>query len=509
MKIFAPHATDYYKVSHRQMYPDGTTLIYSNFTNRSARLANMTKDYDNKVVFVGLQGALKEITEMWNESFFSQPKDKVVAKYKRRMDTSLGPDSVPTDHIAALHDLGYLPVEVKALPEGVRVDIRVPNFTIKNTKPEFFWLTNYLETTLSNLTWKSQSVATIAYEYKRMLDKYSGLTGGFADFTMWQGHDFSMRGMSGPEDSARSGFGHLAVGFTGTDTITAIDYAEDYYGADADKELIGGSVPATEHSVMSCGGKVTEIDTFRHLIKLYPSGVLSIVSDTWDYWNVLTNVAKTLKQEILDRSPNALGLAKVVFRPDSGDPTKIVCGDPTATPGSPEHKGSIQCLWDIFGGTVNSKGFKELNPRVGLIYGDSITLQRAEAILSGLAEKGFASTNVVFGIGSFTYQYMTRDTFGSAIKATYSEVNGKGHNLFKDPVTDKGSMKKSAEGLLRVEKMFQFDANTGLVGAPNYVLFDKQTWERENQGELKTVYLNGKMVKETTLAEIRENVKNS
>lgn len=495
MKLFAPNVTDMYKVSHKFMYPDNSTLVYSNFTNRSARLANMTKDYDNKVVNFGLQGALKELNEMWNDSFFSQPKDKVLAKYKRRMDTALGPNAVPTDHFEALHDLGYLPIEVKALPEGTRIDIRVPTYTIKNTKPEFFWLTNYLETAISNLTWKSQSVATIAYEYKRMLNKYSMMTGSEPLFVPWQGHDFSMRGMSGPEDAARSGAAHLAAGFTGTDTIPAIDYLETYYDANAETELVGGSVPATEHSVMCAGGKATEKETFLRLINKYPTGVLSIVSDTWDYFKVLTVTAKELKSEILVRKENAFGLAKVVFRPDSGDPTKIVCGDPLAIPGSPEFKGSVECLWDIFGGTVNAKGFKELNPRVGLIYGDSITLQRAEAILSGLAEKGFSSGNIVFGIGSFTYQHMTRDTFGSAIKATYHEMNGKGQNLMKSPKTDNG-VKKSAEGLLRVE-----------LENGNYVLYDKQTWEQEAKGELKTVFKDGLFIKETTLSKVRELLK--
>lgn len=501
MKLFALDATDYYKVSHHEMYPKGSTLVYSNFTNRSSRLANMTKDFDNKVVNFGLQGALKELTELWNESFFSQPKEKVVAKYKRRMDTSLGPGAVSMDHIAALHDLGYLPIEVKALLEGARVDIKVPTFTIKNTVPEFYWVTNYLETSLSAMCWKSQTVATIAYEYKRMLTKYAGFTGSAVEFVPWQGHDFSNRGLSGLEDAARSSAGHLAVGFTGTDTILAIDYLEEYYNANSDKELIGGSVPATEHSVMCAGGKESERETIKRLIKdIYPTGVVSIVSDTWDFFNVITNTALSLKQEILNRKVNGLGLAKVVFRPDSGDPTKIVCGDPTAIPGSPEFKGAIQCLWDIFGGTINAKGFRELNPRVGLIYGDSITLQRAEAILSGLTEKKFASSNIVFGIGSFTYNYNTRDTFGSAIKATYHEIDGVGHNISKDPKTDNGT-KKSAEGLLRVQK--HWDSN----GEDVYVLYDKQTWLQEGTGELQTVYKNGKMVKETSLAEIRERLK--
>lgn len=496
MKVLAPNATDFYKTDHASQYPKGTTLVYSNFTPRSDRLANLTKDYDHKVVNFGVQGALKELNEMWERNFFSRPKKEVCDKYKRRMDSALGPGAVDTTRMETLWDLGYLPIEVKALPEGARVDIRVPLFTMKNTLPEFYWVTNYLETALSSLVWKSVTNATIAYEYKRMMDRFAKQTASYPEFTMWQGHDFSARGMSGPEDAARSGAAHLAVGFTGTDTISAIDYLEAYYNANADIELIGGSVPATEHSIMCAGGKDTERSTFKRLVcETYPSGIVSIVSDTWDFFNVISNIAPSLKNEILNRTPNALGLAKVVFRPDSGDPTKIICGDPTATPGSNEYKGAIQILWENFGGTVNSKGFKELNPRVGLIYGDSITLQRAEAILTGLAEKGFATTNVVFGIGSFTYQHNTRDTFGCAIKATYAEVNGIGQAIFKDPKTDNG-VKKSACGLLRVEK--------NKLG--NYYLVDNCSWEEEAKGELQTVFLNGKIVKETTLAEVRANV---
>jgi nicotinamide phosphoribosyltransferase len=495
MRVFAPHAADMYKMDHAVQYPKGTSLVYSNFTPRSSRLANMTKDFDNKVVNFGIQGALKELNEMWDRNFFSRPRHEAINKYKRRMDTSLGPNAIDTKRIEALWDLGYLPIEVKALPEGARVDVKVPLFTIKNTLPEFFWVTNYLETALSSLVWKSVTNATIAFEYKRMMDKFALRTSSYPEFTMWQGHDFSARGMSGPEDAMRSGAAHLAVGFTGTDTISAIDYLENYYGANADVELIGASVPATEHSVMCAGGKETERETFKRLVtETYPSGIVSIVSDTWDFFNVVSNIAPSLKTEILNRTPNGLGIAKVVFRPDSGDPTKIICGDPTAKPGSNEFKGAIEILWENFGGTVNDKGFKELNPRVGLIYGDSITLQRAEAILTGLTEKGFASTNVVFGIGSYTYQMSTRDTFGCAVKATYAEVDGVGQAIFKDPKTDNG-VKKSASGLLRVE----------YIGG-SFVLLDNQTWEEEGMGELQTVFLNGKIVKETTLAQVRSNV---
>jgi len=558
-------ACDFYKVGHKAMYPKGTEVIYSNFTPRSNKLAPSAGDNKpTKVLFYGLQGFIKSfLIEQFNKNFFNRTKEEVIAKYNRRMNTSLGQGSVDASHIEALHDLGYLPIEIKALPEGSLVDIKVPVLTVKNTLPDFFWLTNYLETVFSNELWKQITTATTAFEYRKILTRFAKDTGAPLDFVLWQGHDFSYRGLSGIAD-ATSSSGHL-VSFLGTDTIPAIDYLEAYYGGL--NTFVGGSVPATEHSVMCAGGKETEEETFRRLItEVHPSGVVSIVSDTWDFWHTLTVTSANLKQEILDRTPNEIGLAKVVFRPDSGDPADILCGievivaesldeaeefvqdyvmvenaDLTAhecgdsaytqvvkvkdkyynftvfpewnrhdktyyyidgwnTPMIEEvqliseQKGAVECLWDIFGGTINAQGYKMLNERVGLIYGDSITLERAQDILRRLKEKGFASSNVVFGVGSYTYQYVTRDSYGFAMKATYAEINGQATELFKDPVTDSGT-KKSAKGLLRVER----EGN-------NFVLYDQQTKEQEAQGCLQTVFKDGVLVKETTLEEIRKLV---
>lgn len=485
-------AIDFYKADHRRQYPDGTEYVYSNFTPRSSRLANVLDGFDDRVVFVGLQGYINRVLiEQWKREFFDKPKADVVAKYKRRMDTSLGEGAIPVDHIEELHDLGFLPLKIKALPEGSRVNIRVPMFTVINTMPEFYWLTNYIETSISAEIWKPCTTATIAYEYKRLLTDYAVKTGAPLDLVPIQAHDFSFRGMSGAEDAAQAGIGHL-TSFAGTDSVSAIDYAEDYYGSN---DVIGVSVPATEHSVMCMGTKDDEIETFRRLInELYPSGIVSIVSDTWDFWKVITEFAVILKEDILKRTPNAIGLAKTVFRPDSGDPVKIICGDDNAPAGSPENKGAVQCLWETFGGTETEQGYKLLNERVGLIYGDSITLERAKAILEGLERKGFASTNIVFGVGSYTYQFMTRDTFGFAIKATWGQVNGEGRNIFKDPKTDDGQ-KRSAAGLLRIEKTEN-----------GYELFDRQTEETELGGELKTVFEDGKLVLATTFDKIRERL---
>jgi nicotinamide phosphoribosyltransferase len=474
--------TDGYKVDHRTQYPKGTELVYSNWTPRKSRI-----DGVDKVVFFGLQYFIKKyLQEEFDKNFFQKPKEEVLKKYRRRISAYLGADAITYEHIEALYDLGYMPVEIKALPEGMLVPMRMPMFTIKNTLPDFFWVTNFLETVLSCVIWMPCTSATISLQYRKILDRYAEQTGGDKAFVDWQAHDFSFRGMAGLEAAMMSGAGHL-LNFTGTDTIPAIDFLEDYYGADSDKELVGGTVPATEHSVMCMGMEDTEINTFRRLINdVYKTGIVSIVSDTWDFWKVITVYLQELKNEILTRD------GKVVIRPDSGDPVKIICGDPNAEPGTPEFKGAVECLWETFGGTMTSKGYKMLDDHIGLIYGDSITLERCEAICRQLEAKGFASTNVVFGIGSYTYQYVTRDTFGFAMKATYGEVNGEGRAIFKNPKTDDGT-KISAKGLIRL------DGNKLEVTT----MTDEVTMEEEAGGMLEVVYRDGEILKEVKLEEIR------
>lgn len=477
---------DFYKADHRRQYPEGTEMVYSNFTPRKFR-----DGLSEELVFFGLQYFIKEyLVKQWNEGFFKQPKEKVVADYKRRMDNALGKDSIPVDHIERLHELGHLPLKIKALPEGTIVGPKIPVLTIQNTKPEFFWLTNYLESLMSAILWKPCTSATTAFQYRKRFTDYAKETVGNEglDFIYWQGHDFSFRGMSGIEDACISAAGHL-LSFYGTDTVPAIDFLEQYYKANSDTEMVGGSVPATEHSVMCMGTQENEIGTFETLItQLYPKGIVSIVSDTWDFWQVITEFVPKLKKQILARE------GKVVIRPDSGDPVKIIIGDKDATPGSPEYKGAIECLWEIFGGTMTDKGYKLLDPHIGLIYGDSINLARQEAILSGLKEKGFASFNVVLGIGSYTYEFVTRDTYGFAMKATYGEVNGQGRNIFKSPKTDDGT-KRSAKGLLAVH-----DHNGKLE------LKDECDKKQVDEGLLELVFENGKLMKDQSLSEIRARI---
>lgn len=489
--------TDSYKLAHARMYPSGTTTIYSNFTPRSNAHLNVPVAFKtNKIVFFGIQGVVRNMQEEWQENFFNAPLDEVLAHFKAITASFTGDYPVDISSIAALHTLGYLPIKIKALKEGSRVNIGVPVFTIVNTKPEFYWLTNYLESYLSTESWKPSTTATIADIYRQIITRYANETGGNQDFIDFQGHDFSMRGMSNALDSAKSGAGHLTA-FKGTDTLSAVDYLEYFYGAKS--TFVAASVPASEHSVMCISGVEDEKETIRRLIEdLYPTGIVSVVSDSWDFWRVISEYARDLKETILNRQPDAMGFAKVVFRPDSGDPVEIICGAEhlqTDNP-TPAELGAVEVLWNIFGGTINAQGYKTLNQHVGLIYGDSITPQRADDILRRLKAKGFASDNIVLGIGSYTYQYLTRDTLGFAMKATYGVVNGQSVDIFKNPVTDNGT-KKSAKGLLRVE-----------LEHGEFVLYDQQTMTQEAQGELQLVFENGAFFNPTSLAEIRERLLN-
>lgn len=477
---------DAYKISHPPQYPVGTTLVCSNHTIRGSRIKNA--DY---YVFFLLQYFIKEyLIKRFNEEFFNLPKQEALAPFKRRIKNYLG--NMDLKHFDALHDLGYLPIEIKALPEGSRIPLRVPCLTIHNTHPDFYWVTNYLETIMSATIWGGINSATVVDLYAKIRDKYLNETCDDLSLRDFMLHDFSYRGMFGNEAAMISGSAFL-LNSCGSDIIPAIDFLEEYYNADSDKELVAASVPATEHSVACAGGKDGEEETLLRLMRdVYPTGILSFVCDTWDYWHFLNVTVRKNKDEIKKRN------GKLVFRPDSSPktPLEIICGDPDAPIGSPEHKGSIQLLWEIFGGTVNSKGYKVLHPCCGLIYGEAISMDLYEKICQTLKSMGFAISNLVVGIGSFSMQYHTRDSLKQAIKATYCEINGKGVEIFKDPKTDNGT-KKSAKGLIAVYKS----------DAGEYYMVDGVSWKEVNNCEFKTVFKDGKLLIDQTLSEIRERIK--
>lgn len=475
---------DAYKIGHPAQYPKNTTMVVSNITPRGTRRSPSPLG----VIGWAYQYLIQEyFIDQFNQNFFWRDKDTVIKAYKRRVDNMLGPGT-NVDHIADLHDLGYLPLHVKAVPEGTLVPYRVPTLTIRNTLPEFYWLTNMPETLMSNVLWLPSTSATTAFMYRKNFDKHARETGGDLSFVQWQGHDFSMRGMSGIEAAVLSGAGHLLC-FTGTDTIPAIDFFETYYGANSDTELIGGSVPATEHSVMCIGGKEGEWETIdRIAFEVYPKNTVSVVWDTYDFWKGVTEYLPSRKDRILARE------GKIVIRPDSGDPVKILCGDPDAGKTEAERKGLVHCLWDIFSGTVNSECFRILDPHIGCIYGDSITLERQTEILDRLKAKGFWF-NGVLGIGSFTYQHVTRDTDGWAMKATYAELDGVGHTIYKEPKTDSG-LKNSARGLLKVD----------LDPLGKIYLREDVDWNTESTGLLQTIFKDGVRDNIQTLSQVRKRV---
>lgn len=475
-------AIDAYKLDHRRQYPPGTRRVYSNFTPRSSRIPGV-----KHVVNFGLQAFLADYCEDQFADWFVCPEDEVAADYERMVERVIGPNDVGSDHIRELHQIGYLPLRFCALPEGTLVPLRVPMLTVENTHPDFFWLVNYIESVMSAELWLPSTSATQAWHLRRLLDDAAQRTGADPNIIPFQGHDFSMRGMCGQHAAAVSGAGHL-LSFTGTDCIPALEFIDRFYPT---RDFVGGSVAATEHSVMCAGGDANEQDTFDRLLELYPAGIVSVVSDTWDLWEVLTGILPDLHTKIMARD------GKLVIRPDSGDPVDIICGTKPDGGDTPAERGVVQLLWDEFGGTVNAAGFKELDSHVGAIYGDSITYDRAGQMCQRLAEKGFASTNIILGVGSFTYQHVTRDTFGFAMKATWADINGTPHDLYKSPVTDDG-VKNSATGRLAVNS---------LDGALQ--LIERATPGQELGSYLNPVWEDGVPLRHSGFSEVRANLASS
>lgn len=481
---------DFYKSGHPAMLLPKTTMGYSNFTPRSTH-RNPAPD---GVIWFGLQAWRDDyLVRQWNDNFFNRDRKDVVGEYDDVVKSCIGPDA-SSKHIGELHDLGYLPIILKSLPEGTLIPYRVPALTLRNTHPKFAWLPNKLETIMSNNLWLPTTSATTSFGYAKVSREFAKRTGADFEFVKnWQNHDFSMRGMEGEWAAMASGAAHL-LSSSGTDTCPAIPWLKRFYGADYKKQLVGGSVTATEHFVTCAGsavmGEMAYLEWLMTMVK--PSGVLSIVSDTWDLWRVLTEYLPKLKDVILARA------GKVVIRPDSGDPVKILLGDPEAEHGSPAWWGVIRLLFKVFGGTINRANFMELDPHIGAIYGDSITPYRQRAILAGLEALGFSSGNIVFGVGSYTFQYVTRDTDGWAMKGTYVEIDGKPYNISKDPITDKGG-KKSASGLLKVDS-FPLD-NGGELR-----LIENCSWKEEGEGLLTPVFEDGYAQGFQTFTEIKARV---
>ena len=419
---------DAYKFSHSGMYPENTTNLFSTLTARNSFKDRFRDFYWDKDWVT--QEVMKHVSEFFDVIIGLNIYDwEPIKKY---LGESISID-IADQMLLNIWELrlwirehnGDLPIIIKVAKSQFCQEFQTPLITIElhesAQQRRFVWLVNFFETIILQNIWQFTTSATIARDLYAMMSGFAIATCEDREFVRYQGHDFSMRGMSSLDSAIKSGQGHLKF-FKGSDTLIAGSNAR--------------AIPGTEHSIMTALGKDRELETYQNLLNKFPSGMLSIVSDTWDLWNVFENILPKLKEQILKRD------GKIIIRPDSGNPIDIICG-------TKEQKGSLEYLWEIFGGTVNSKGFKVLNPKIGLVYGDGMNHDSIIKILEKMKKMKFASSNIVFGLGAFIYQYNTRDTLGFAMKATAIQFDGKDWvDLIKDPITDK--KKKSLTGRFEI-----------------------------------------------------------
>lgn len=449
--------TDIYKIAHMLLYPEGTQYVYETLTPRK----NSYFPWNDKMTVFGYELFFHRLNEHFQKDFFDLPIDLAVNPVLETVAEVLGKDV--SDKIRpqfeALHKLGYLPIKVQALPEGVLVPMQVPVLTIENTDPEFYWLPGYLETSLLSETFVTSTVASTTRQFKVSGYKYAlratdnkdmfiskteelesiyeqgaeisdvTTTETGINYMDFQFHDFSERGQHGNEAALLSGIAHLTSSH-GTDIIQAVNYVRHNY---PDKNnLVGGSVVATEHSVMEAYG-TDQFLAYKTLLENNPTGILSVVSDTYDYWEVINEVLPKYKDLIMSRD------GKLVIRPDSLDNVKQGLVD------------TLDSMWNTFGGTVNSRGYKVLDSHIGLLHGEGVSLDNIDDYFDAILSAGFSPENIVFGVGAYVYSVQaSRDSFGQALKATSVTINGVEHKVFKDPKTKTESFKKSLKGRVQV-----------------------------------------------------------
>ena len=495
---------DFYKAVHSEQYPEGITYIYSPGTPRMSRLGDI-----DEVTYFGGQSFCKEyLIDAFNKYFFNRYKHEVVREYDRILTHTLGPGTYNPEKIVKLHDLGYLPIAVYTIPEGMATKIGVPQTVFVNTHPDFAWLTNTLETAYSAYIWHIQVSVEVGKRYRKIVQEYVDKTCASDVRVARMLGDFSMRGQHGYESAMRSSAGWL-TSFLNTATVPAIMWLEENYNCDCTKEEVGFGAISTEHSVM-CSNFAVDGDEITHikrlLTEIYPNNNFSMVSDSYDYWNLVDNLLPQCREEIMNHNGTLL------VRGDSGDPVEVV----TET---------VFHLWEQFGGTVNEKGYKVLDPHIRAIYGDSITPQRCEKAYKILEMNGFAANNIVLGVGSFSFMCLedvetiyepkyfcdeltevvektktkfnpyTRDTFGYAIKATYGEDRyGEPIMICKQPKAL--AWKKSPKGCIKV-------ALDGQSYTDGWTFNEAH---RKGDNLLQLVFKNGEMVTETSLAEIRNRM---
>lgn len=510
-------ACDYYKIAHPFMQPPGMQTVYSTWTARSYK---HHEDCPKTVIF-GHQYTIKEfMVDFWRENFFLQPLDELEQEYKEMMEQSFNPIYASFDKFAALHDLGYLPIEIWGVPEGTLLPVGIPDHVIFNTHPDFAWLPQYLEDIWSANNWMPSTSATTAYYRRKLLEPYVLKTCDDPSTLDHMCGDFSLRGHTSLYAGVISGAAHM-LSFDRTATVGANKIIQQCYN---DECSYGMGTPSLEHSVVEQGvawfkhriangdipdyaspyiNKAMEVGNWEiNLIaemgfmlylmnEVQTTGVMTYVSDTYDYWGVITKILPMIKDFILSRN------GCLSIRPDSGDPYSIICGDVCAPGGSPEKIGTLSILLDIFGYETNNKGYDVLPPQIRMIYGDAITSDITLRVCKWCDMNKVSLSNICFGIGAFTYQYVTRDTRGYAIKATDCVHKDFGEMpIYKQPKTD--PWKKSVKGCVAVVKI-----------NGEYKCIDKLTLDEacNYPGNIMVPKMkNGKMMNQEMFTEIKKRL---
>lgn len=511
-------ACDYYKVGHPFMQPPGMKTVYATWTARS----NKYHEWCPKTVIFGHQYTIREwFIDFFENNFFSQDIEKLEFEFNQMMKTSFNERYKNFSKFKQLHKLGYLPIAIYGVPEGTLLPVGIPDHVIFNTHEDFAWLPQYLEDIWSANNWMPSTSATTAYYRRKMIEPYAEKTSTVPNLAMHMCGDFSLRGHSHLYAGAISGAAHL-VAFDRTATVGANVLLKEYY---SDSETAGMGTPSLEHSVVEQGiawfknriitgdipnyikpylttatlkenweiNLLAEMCFILYLItEVQPTGMMTYVSDTYDYWGVVTKILPVIKSAILNRD----GCFSV--RPDSGNPVYIICGDPYfPDKDAPEAKGTLRILKEIFGTTMNEKGFRVLPNQIRMIYGDAITPKITEEVCTWCCNEGFSIENLAFGIGAYTYQYVTRDTRGYAIKATDCIHKDFGElPIYKQPKTDPG--KKSPKGCVAVLKTPQ-----------DYVMIDGLTlYESLNfpGNVMVKKFEDGEMFNTESLSTIRERL---
>ncbi len=407
--------TDSYKLSHFTQYPDGTEYVSSYIEARSPW------DAIDHVIFFGLQ---IELTKL-RGAVVTQAMLDEATPFLKAHGFEIFRDG--WQHIIDVHG-GRLPVLIEALPEGTVVPVRVPQLRIENTDPACFWLVSYLETRLLRAVWYPSTVCSLSFAVNRSIREKMQITDGSTQGAEFKLHDFGARGAVSADAAAIGGAAHL-VNSMGTDTIGALAVARNFYGA----EMAGFSIPASEHSTMTAAGVGGELDQMRRMLRANPTGIIACVSDSYDLMRAVRDYwGDALRDEVLARD------GVLVVRPDSGDPVQIV----------PE---VIEALMARFGYSTTAQGYRLLNDKVRVLQGDGVNKDSIVQIMEAMIARGLAIGNIAFGMGGGLLQKLDRDSFGYAMKASAIFRDGAWHDVFKDPVTAKGSKtsRRGKQGVMR------------------------------------------------------------